>query len=92
MTIWAIALVVVGVIAVVSGANKRLATKLDEQPSSDGRFAIRAGTVLVLVGVLLFAVSVVLNVLAGIFTMVVVVGLVVAAVALIGWLRRPRVR
>ena len=99
MTLWAVVLVVVGLAMTIYAGNARMASKLGEQPTRSGRtadamsrFFVRLGIGLLLLGVLLFAVSVVVHTVMFVLTVVVVGAIVVGIFSLLGRLHRPRVR
>jgi hypothetical protein len=98
MTLWAIVLVVVGLVFTIVSANARMGAKLEvpttrraRASASVTRFTLRMGVGMLLAGIVLFALSIVLHTLMLIFTVIVIAALVVGFLSLLGHLRRPRV-
>jgi hypothetical protein len=99
VTLWAIVLVVVGLVFTLVSANARMGAKLEAPPAtrraragaSASRFTLRMGVVMLIAGVALFALSILLHTLILIVTVIVIAALVVGFFSLLGYLRRPRV-
>ena len=96
MTLWAVVLVVVGLGMTIYAGNARMAAKLDERPERRGagamsRFFFRLGLWMLLLGVLLFAISVIVHTVMFVLTIVVVGAIVVGVISLLGRLHRPGV-
>ena len=97
MTLWALGLVIVGLALTIYSANARLSSKLDEPTTrrarasdSVSRFIFRMGVGMLLVGVALFALSIVIHTVIFVLTIVVIAAVVVGFFTLLGMLRRPR--
>jgi hypothetical protein len=98
VTLWAVLLVVVGLVLCVSGGNAHLAAGLGETPARSsrssaavGRFTWKLGLGMILAGVALFALSVVIHTVTAVLSVVLFGALIVGAFALLGRIRRSGV-
>ena len=95
MTLWALGLVIIGLVLTVYSANARMSAKLEEPTTrraraSDAvtRFLLRMGVGMLLVGVALFALSIIIHTVIFVLTIVVIAAIVVGFFTLLGYLRR----
>ena len=95
---WAVVLVIVGLAMTVTAGNARMAGKLGEGANQQGRaagaisrFTLWLELGLLLLGVALFAISIVIHTVIMIVTIVAIGAIVVGGFSLLGRLRRPRV-
>ena len=102
MTLWAVVLVIFGLALAIYSGNARLNDKFDEleQPATRrtrasaavSRFTLRLGVGMVLVGIALFALSILIHTVIAVLTIVGIGAVVVGFFVLLGYLRRPGVR
>ena len=97
MTLWALVLVIVGLGMTIYAGNARMAVKLGERNGSGrgagaiSRFTLRLGLGLLLLGIALFAISIVIHTVITVVTIVAIGAVVVGAFSLLGRLHHPRV-
>ena len=97
MTIWALGLIIVGLALSIYSANARMSAKLDEPATtrraraSDAvtRFILRMGVGMLLVGIALFALSIIIHTVIFVLTIVAIAAVVVGFFTLLSILRRP---
>ena len=102
MTLWAVVLVIFGLGLTVFSGNARLNDKFDglegqgtrraRASAAVTRFTLRLGVGMLLVGVALFALSILIHTVIAILTVVVIAAAVIGFFVLLGYVRRPRVR
>ena len=102
MTLWAVVLVIFGLGLAIYSGNARLNDKFDvleEQATrrarasaAVNRFTLRLGIGMLLVGVALFALSILIHTVIAVLTIVAIAAVVIGFFVLLGYLRRPGVR